>query len=81
MGAEMMRDKHIVQMARQLGWNTEHEMTNQMLVRLVRQVLVDVQDQLRQEADHIELDHPDGNNPEGAKAVRECISLFDSWGE
>ena len=72
----MMRDKHIVQMARQMGWNTEHEMTNQMLVRLVRQVLVDVQDQLRQEADHIQrLDQ------EGAEAVRDCISLFDSWGE
>lgn len=72
----MMRDKHIVQMARQLGWNTEHEMTNQMLVRLVRQVLVDVQDQLRQEAVYIE-----DNDPEGAEAVRNCISLFDSWGE
>lgn len=72
----MMRDKHIVQMARSMGWNTEHEMTNKMLVRLVRQVLVDVQDQLREEAIHIQ-----GNNPEGAEAVRDCISLFDSWGE
>ena len=46
----MMRDRHIVQMARAMGWNTEHEMTNKMLVRLVRQVLVDVQDQLREQA-------------------------------
>ena len=76
MGEQMMRDKHIIQMARQLGWNTEHEMTNQMLVRLVRQVLVDVQGQLREEAVHIE-----DNDPEGAEAVRECIPLFDSWGE
>lgn len=74
----MMRDKHIVQMARQMGWNTEHEMTNQMLVRLVRQVLVDVQDQLREEAIHLQECMLD---PEGAEAVRDCISLFDSWGE
>lgn len=72
----MMRDKHIIQTARQLGWNTEHELTNQMLVRLVRQVLSDVQGQLREQADHIH-----DNDPEGSAAVRDCISLFDSWGE
>jgi hypothetical protein len=72
----MMRDKHIIQTARQLGWNTEHELTNQMLVRLVRQVLSDVQGQLREEAEHIQ-----DKDPEGANAVRDCISLFDSWGE
>lgn len=73
----MMRDKHIIEMARQMGWNTEHEMTNKMLVRLVRQVLVDVQDQLREEAHFKEY----LNDHEGAESVRNCISLFDSWGE
>ena len=72
----MMRDKHIIETAQQIGWNIEHKMTNQMLVILVRQILADVQSQLREQADHIY-----DNDPKGSAAVRDCISLFDSWGE
>ena len=34
-----MIDKFILENARKIGWNTEHEMTNQMLIRLVNKCL------------------------------------------
>ena len=72
----MMRDCHMIATAKEVGWNTEHEVTNKMLVKFGRKLLSDVQEQLKEQAIHIQ-----DNNPEGAEAVRDCISLFDSWGE
>lgn len=72
----MMRDKHMIQLAQEVGWSVEHEMTNKMLVKFGRKLLSDVQDQLKEQAIHIQ-----DNNPEGAEAVRDCVSLFDYWGE
>ena len=69
----MMRDKHLIQLAQEVGWNTEHEMTNKMLVKFGRKLLSEVQQHLEE--------HSETLLKEEAEVVMSCISLFDSWGE
>ena len=42
----MVRDKHMIQLAQEVGWSVEHEMTNKMLVKFGRKLLSEVQQHL-----------------------------------
>lgn len=69
----MMRDKHLVQLAQTVGWNVEHEVTNQMLVKFGRKLLSEVQQHL--------VEHSETLPREEEEIVKSCVSLFDSFGE